>query len=144
MEQIRERSFDFCEGELFLGYDCEAENGKPHPVTGSLVVLTVAHLNHRPEDSQSSNLAHLCQRCHNTYDAPHRQRTREARKRRQMVHEQGQLFEAESTEARYRCKCSSAATVCARPGVWCSHKTVQRLPCRAARVAAAQGTPTSS
>ena len=93
VEQIRERSFDFCEGELFLGYDCEAENGKPHPVTGSLVVLTVAHLNHRPEDSQSSNLAHLCQRCHNTYDAPHRQRTREARKRRQMAHEQGQLFE---------------------------------------------------
>ena len=99
VEQIRERSFDFCEGELFLGYDCEAENGKPHPVTGSLVVLTVAHLNHRPEDSQSSNLAHLCQRCHNTYDAPHRQRTREARKRRQMAHVQGQLFEAESTEA---------------------------------------------
>ena len=99
VEQIRERSFDFCEGELFLGYDCEAENGKPHPVTASLVVLTVAHLNHRPEDSQSSNLAHLCQRCHNTYDAPHRQRTREARKRRKMAHVQGSLFVLEPVEA---------------------------------------------
>ena len=42
---------------------------------------------------------HGCQRCHNRYDAPHRQRTREARKRRQMEHVQGQLFEAGPMEA---------------------------------------------
>ena len=52
------------------------------------------------------NLRALCQRCHNAYDAPHRQRTREARKRRQMEHEQGQLFEAgpdggDTVSARY-------------------------------------------
>lgn len=33
------------------------------------VVLTVAHLNHTPEDCRDHNLAALCQRCHNAYDA---------------------------------------------------------------------------
>jgi hypothetical protein len=35
-----------CEGSPAYP-DCRAENRKPHPVTGSAVVLTVAHLNHR-------------------------------------------------------------------------------------------------
>lgn len=43
---------------------CDAENGKPHPRTGSKVVLTVHHLNHLPEDSRRANLVALCQRCH--------------------------------------------------------------------------------
>lgn len=33
------------------------------------VVLTVAHLNHQPEDCARANLRALCQRCHLTYDA---------------------------------------------------------------------------
>jgi hypothetical protein len=49
---------------------CGAENGQPHPVTGSRVVLTVAHLDHRPENCEPDNLRALCQKCHNTYDAP--------------------------------------------------------------------------
>ncbi len=49
---------------------CGAVHGAPHPVTGSRVVLTVAHLNHQPEDCREDNLAALCQRCHNRYDAP--------------------------------------------------------------------------
>jgi len=53
---------------------CGAANGEPHPDTGSVVVLTVAHLNHRPEDCAEENLAALCQRCHNAYDAPMRRR----------------------------------------------------------------------
>ena len=51
---------------------CAAENGKPHPETKSMVVLTVAHLDHQPENCADENLKALCQRCHNKYDAPKR------------------------------------------------------------------------
>lgn len=48
---------------------CGAENYKPHPVTGSIVVLTTAHVyDHRPENARLLNLAALCQRCHNRHD----------------------------------------------------------------------------
>ena len=40
------------------------------------VVLTIAHLNHTPEDCRPENLRALCQRCHNKYDAKHRAETR--------------------------------------------------------------------
>ena len=53
---------------------CGAENGKPHPITGSKVVLTVAHLDHTPENCDDDNLAALCQKCHNGYDAKERAR----------------------------------------------------------------------
>jgi len=36
------------------------------------VVLTVAHLDHQPENCARENLVAICQRCHNTYDAPMR------------------------------------------------------------------------
>ena len=36
------------------------------------IVLTVAHLDHAPENCADDNLAALCQRCHNAYDAPKR------------------------------------------------------------------------
>ena len=36
------------------------------------VVLTVAHLDHKPENCDRANLRALCQRCHNVYDAPMR------------------------------------------------------------------------
>jgi len=48
---------------------CGAKNRMPHPVTGSMVVLTVAHLNHEKHDVRDENLAALCQRCHLGYDA---------------------------------------------------------------------------
>lgn len=49
---------------------CGAHNGEPHPVTGSKVVLTAAHVfDHRPEAASLLNLAALCQRCHNRHDA---------------------------------------------------------------------------
>ena len=49
---------------------CGAENGQPHPVTGSKVVLTAAHVfRHEPEAASLLNLAALCQRCHNRHDA---------------------------------------------------------------------------
>lgn len=30
--------------------DCRAKHGEPHPVTGSKVIITVAHLDHTPEN----------------------------------------------------------------------------------------------
>lgn len=60
-----------CEGSPAYP-DCRAAHGQPHPATGSSVVLTVAHLDHRPENNARSNLRAWCQRCHNTYDAAHR------------------------------------------------------------------------
>ena len=43
---------------------------------GSKVVLTIAHLDHTPENCDYSNLRALCQKCHNKYDAKHRAETR--------------------------------------------------------------------
>lgn len=48
---------------------CGAENHKPHPITGSKVVLTTAHVHDmRPEAASLLNLASLCQRCHLNHD----------------------------------------------------------------------------
>lgn len=69
---IRERAGWRCEW-------CGAVHGQPHFVTGSRVVLTVAHLGvlrpdgslgnkHDKQDVRSENLAALCQRCHLNYD----------------------------------------------------------------------------
>jgi 5-methylcytosine-specific restriction endonuclease McrA len=59
---------------------CRAENYKPHPLTGSKVVLTVAHLDHTPENVSLTNLAALCQKCHNNYDRQHRNETMKAKR----------------------------------------------------------------
>ena len=40
------------------------------------VILTIAHLDHSPENCDPSNLRALCQKCHNRYDAAHRAETR--------------------------------------------------------------------
>lgn len=47
---------------------CGAKNGKPHPITGSKVVLTVAHLNQDRTCNRFWNLKALCQRCHLNHD----------------------------------------------------------------------------
>ena len=52
--------------------DCRAHNSRPHPETGSIVVLTIMHMNHDEGDNDYENLRAGCQRCHNTYDMPHR------------------------------------------------------------------------
>lgn len=71
---IRQRAGQRCEGSPTYP-DCRAENGEPHPVTGSRVVLTVAHLDHTPEHCDDENLKAMCQRCHLTYDAKHHAQT---------------------------------------------------------------------
>src|SRR5262245_4994866 len=69
--------------------ECGAENYKPHPVTGSKVVLTVAHLNHEPSDCREENLMALCQLHHNRLDMPlrvkHRAETQAKRKAEAMA-----------------------------------------------------------
>lgn len=51
---------------------CMAHHGEQHFETGSKVILTVAHLDHQPENNDGSNLKAMCQRCHNKYDGPMR------------------------------------------------------------------------
>lgn len=85
---IVERAGNRCEGSPAYP-DCRAENHKPHPVTGSKVVLTVAHLNHIESDCRPENLRAWCQRCHLTYDAAHH--AKNARATRRAAKERGQL-----------------------------------------------------
>lgn len=80
VEKVRERSGNRCEGSPVYP-DCRAANGKVHPVTGSIVVLTTAHLDHTPEHCAMENLKHWCQRCHLTYDHAHHQRNAYATRR---------------------------------------------------------------
>ena len=50
---------------------CNAKHGEPHPITGSIVVLTTAHVyDRRPKAASLLNLAALCQRCHLRHDHP--------------------------------------------------------------------------
>lgn len=71
-----DRAESRCECTGHCGQDhgerCDAIHGEPHPETGSVVVLTVMHLDHQPENNEESNLLAGCQRCHNRYDAPMR------------------------------------------------------------------------
>lgn len=79
---VRNRSGNHCEGSPAYP-DCRAENGQPHPVTGSKVVLTTGHLNHDHGDGRLEVLRHWCQRCHLAYDRPiHAEHARRSRERR--------------------------------------------------------------
>lgn len=79
--KVRARSGNRCEGSPSYP-DCRAVNGDPHPITGALVVLTVAHLNDDELETRDiERLRHWCQLCHNTYDAPRRAAGIKARRR---------------------------------------------------------------
>lgn len=69
-----------CEGSPMFP-QCRARHGAAHPVTGSLVVLTVGHLDHEPEHCERANLRAWCQRCHLNYDAKHHAETAYATRR---------------------------------------------------------------
>lgn len=72
---------------------CGAENYQPHPITGSRVVLTVAHLDHDTTNNADENLMAMCQRCHLTYDAKlHAQNARQTRRKKMAS---GDLFAEE-------------------------------------------------
>lgn len=61
--RILERADHKCE-------ECAAENYQAHPITGSRVVLTIAHLDHDPDNWEVTDdrLKALCQKCHFSYD----------------------------------------------------------------------------
>lgn len=54
-KSIKERAGNKCEGSPAYP-DCRAEHGKPHPITGSIVFLSVGHLDHQPENCDHENL----------------------------------------------------------------------------------------
>ena len=67
-----------CEGECGRGTHtgrCPNVHGQPAYGTGSKVVLTVAHLNHTPEDCRDENLRAMFQGCHLHYDIEHHMQT---------------------------------------------------------------------
>lgn len=80
---ILSRADHRCEGSPAYP-DCRAANGEPHPITGSRVVLTIAHYpDPAPENCAPENLKSWCQRCHLTADAKlHARTARETRNRR--------------------------------------------------------------
>ncbi|EKS26509.1 hypothetical protein [Afipia felis] len=53
---------------------CSMPGGRREWLRIIRIVLTVAHLNHKPEDCRPENLRCWCQRCHNRYDAAARRR----------------------------------------------------------------------
>lgn len=59
---------------------CVNVHGEPAFGTGSRVVLTVAHLDHMPENSVLANLMAMCQGCHLHYDRDHHAETRRVRR----------------------------------------------------------------
>ena len=88
--KTRDAAGNCCQGSPAFPW-CRAANGKPHPVTGSVVVLTVGHLDHDPTNCAADNLKAWCQRCHLTYDAKHH--AKNARKTREKRSGQGRMFE---------------------------------------------------
>jgi 5-methylcytosine-specific restriction endonuclease McrA len=72
-ESILERAHNRCEfcGKQNHTYFWNEKTGKMVKV-----VLTIAHLDHTPENCDPENLRALCQACHNRYDAKHRAETR--------------------------------------------------------------------
>jgi len=67
-----------CEGECGLHHDrrCEERHGQPAKRANGKSVLTVAHLDHVPENCSDDNLRALCQRCHLRYDVDHHRKSR--------------------------------------------------------------------
>lgn len=82
---IKERSGGQCECSnecgLHTGKRCEEVHGELAKYAKGKIVLTVAHLDHTPENCEPENLKAMCQRCHLVYDIPHHNKTRIRRKR---------------------------------------------------------------
>jgi hypothetical protein len=81
----RDRAAGRCEWVGDDGLRCQAVDGTPHPITGSRVVLTVAHLDHQPENCAPENLRAWCQMHHNRYDMAERRKGIRQRARAQMA-----------------------------------------------------------
>lgn len=87
--RIRARSGGQCECEGECGLHrttpgprrCIERHGEAAKWAKGRIVLTVAHLDHQPENCADENLKAMCQRCHLRYDVPHHQRTAAATRR---------------------------------------------------------------
>jgi len=81
----------------YCGYEVGVVDGKRHYVGEECriirIVLTIAHLDHKPENSADDNLKALCQRCHLRYDHDHHQRNAYATRRAGKA--KADMFEAE-------------------------------------------------
>lgn len=78
--KIRERAGDLCEkcgvpNHAFINR-ISRECCLPDEENAIMVVCTVAHKDHNPQNNADENLAFWCQKCHNSYDAEHRKSTR--------------------------------------------------------------------
>lgn len=71
---IKEKAGWKCE---FCGKQCRRP-GEPFDTHRN--TLTVAHMNHTPEDMRPENLKALCAPCHLRYDAKHHAETRRRKK----------------------------------------------------------------
>ncbi|MES3022762.1 MAG: hypothetical protein V4857_14390 [Pseudomonadota bacterium] len=74
---------------VHLGRKRMTEYGYGHMVD---IVLTIAHLDHTPENCNPDNLRALCQRCHLRYDAKHHAETARATRRARLAIQD--MFEA--------------------------------------------------
>lgn len=92
---VYDHTYNACTGEPIPGANWDTFD--PNTSGPSKVVLTVAHLDHQPENCARDNLRALCQRCHNAYDAPMRRRGIAERARRGMA--VGDLFGTETAPA---------------------------------------------
>jgi len=86
---VKNYAVGYWEGEKFVEYkDPESfEADVAALVDGKNVikiVLTIAHLDHTPENCNPANLKAICQRCHNRYDAPMRAAGRVTRRKEEM------------------------------------------------------------
>jgi hypothetical protein len=76
-----------CDGRCGRGTHtgrCPNRHRQPAYGTGSEVILTVAHLDHTPENCDPSNLLAMCNGCHLHYDRDHHAAT--ARATREAAH----------------------------------------------------------
>jgi hypothetical protein len=90
-QRIRfDRAGGRCEWVEEDGARCGAIHRAAHPVTGSRVILTTAHLDHDVTNNDEANLLALCQLHHLRYDADHHAANAVATRRRRQV-EAGQL-----------------------------------------------------
>jgi len=77
-EEIRQAILARAENKCEL---CGAENHKPHWKTGSIVVLTIHHIDRDKTNNSEINLIALCQRCHLRLDLEIHINKRKERKR---------------------------------------------------------------
>jgi hypothetical protein len=90
-----------CEGECGRGTHngrCPNIHGLKAYGTNSTVVLTVAHLNHTPEDCRDDNLKAMCQGCHLHYDRDHHAQTAQRTRTAALEAQMDSLFEPSEKE----------------------------------------------